>query len=61
MPLGELKELCIKAGLPEPELRIKMWVTVVSIEDHYNKCYPDAHVSIQMAKQWVEGYIKEKQ
>ena len=56
----QLKSTCLECGLPQPELRIKMWVTVVSIGDYYNKCYPDTDVSIKMAIQWCAGYLEEK-
>jgi len=55
----ELKQLCDECGFPEPRLIMKMWVTIVEIPDHYNRCYYDIDTSVQMCINYCKEYLNE--
>ena len=55
-----LSDLCLELGFPEPEIRRKMWVTVVEIQDYFNTCHRDMEVATDNTIKWCRGYRKEQ-
>jgi len=54
-----LQRLCVDLGFQEPEIRKKMWVTVVEIQDQHTVCHHRPEDAIEKAIQWCLGYQKE--
>lgn len=57
---NRLKDLCEACGFPEPNLVMKMWVTIVEIPGRYNRCHQDVATSVQMCINYCEDYLNEQ-
>ena len=49
-----LEKYCKKLGLPKPELRKKMWVTIADIPGYYSGCNPDSQYATHLAIRWCQ-------
>ena len=54
----QLKKLCLECDLPEPEIRRKLWVTVVAIPNVCAKCNNNEEDAIEAVIKWCQGYLE---